>query len=68
MPGILLMSGASWLEFERNDHEKIVSIASGIADVGLPAVGLAGCNTVKPEGAGKDVQKVGEKVEGAAKK
>ncbi|MFT3761149.1 MAG: entericidin A/B family lipoprotein [Pseudoxanthomonas sp.] len=30
------------------------------------AVLLAGCNTVA--GVGKDVQKVGEKVEGAAKK
>ena len=32
----------------------------------LIAVALAGCNTMK--GFGQDVQKVGEKIEGAAKK
>jgi len=32
----------------------------------LLAVTLAGCNTMK--GLGQDVQKVGEKIEGAAKK
>ena len=32
----------------------------------LAAAALAGCNTMK--GLGQDVQKVGEKIEGAAKK
>ncbi|HRK36967.1 MAG TPA: entericidin A/B family lipoprotein [Burkholderiaceae bacterium] len=30
------------------------------------SLGLAGCNTVK--GVGQDIQKAGEKIEGAAKK
>ncbi|MEN9868668.1 MAG: Entericidin EcnA/B family [Pseudomonadota bacterium] len=37
-----------------------------IAILMIFATGLMGCNTVA--GIGKDVQKVGEKVEGAAKK
>jgi predicted small secreted protein len=34
--------------------------------VGLLAVSLTGCNTIK--GVGQDVQKAGEKIEDAAKK
>lgn len=38
----------------------------GLASILLMAVSLSACNTVK--GVGQDIQKAGEKIEGAAKK
>jgi predicted small secreted protein len=49
--------------------KKLRSMATVLATLlvtGLALVSLGGCNTMA--GIGKDVQKVGEKVEGAAKK
>lgn len=46
--------------------KKIISIGLVLASVLAGSLAMTGCNTIA--GVGKDVQKVGEKVEGAAKK
>jgi predicted small secreted protein len=57
--GTLLIS-APWLEKEHS-----MSKMMGLIGIAL-ALALSGCNTVK--GVGQDIQKAGEKIEGAARK